>query len=68
MKPLKELLEKILLQFPNINRSRIVYFREKIHQLKELFYDEIETMRYNEFDIIMDHGIDVDQEENISED
>ena len=42
-------------------------FREKINGMMNMFYDEIQTMRENENDIIMDFGIEIDEEENLPE-
>lgn len=58
MKPHENFLEKILTTYPRIDQNRIQLFRTKIHDLMEMFYDEIQTMRENENDIIMDYGID----------
>ena len=62
MKLHKNFLEKILITFPTINQNRIQLFRVKIKDLMDLFYDEIETMRQNEHDVVMDYGIDIDED------
>ena len=58
MKSIQEHLEKILLTWPTVNNARIVNFKQKIDDLQDLFYDEIEDMRLNEYDASMDEGID----------
>ena len=58
MKSIQEQLKKILLTWPNVNNARIVTFQQKLDDLQDLFYDEIENMRLNEYDASMDEGMD----------
>ena len=62
MKPIQNFLEKILLTYPSINQNRILLFSQNIKDLMDKFYDEIETMRHNEYDVIMDYGIDIEED------
>ena len=59
MNHLKIYLEKILLSYPSINQNRIMQFRVEIRALMDKIYDEVEIMRENQDDIIMDFGVDV---------
>ena len=49
--------------WPSENNERIRRFIGQIEEMKTMMYDEVETMRYNSTDLIMDFGIDI-QENN----
>ena len=63
MVTLKRPLQEIMDLWPSENNARIRRFIDQIEEMKTLMYDEVETMRYNSTDLIMDFGIDI-QENN----
>lgn len=49
--------------WPSENNERIRRFIGQIEEMKTMMYDEVETMRYNSTDLVMDFGIEI-QENN----